>query len=54
MFKVSETKTFAQIKNGKLIYREGVIIGKTIEQHPKYDFLVGREIVHAIEEGNIQ
>lgn len=54
MFQLEEKRTFFIVKNGKLIEQQGIIVGRTHEQDAKYDFLVDREIMHAIPEENIQ
>lgn len=54
MYGLNEIRTFSIAKGQHLVQKQGVIVGRTREEKPYYDFKVGDKIFVHIPEENIR
>jgi len=45
VYKLNDRKTFRKLVDGTVVEMEGIIVGRTHEENPRYDFKVGDNIV---------
>tara|TARA_R100000329_G_scaffold128789_1_gene107629 strand:- start:2305 stop:2469 length:165 start_codon:yes stop_codon:yes gene_type:complete len=54
MYKLGEERIFCLAEGSDIIEKKGIIVGRTREETPFYDFKVGDEIFHHIPENGIR
>ena len=50
MCSLGDQRCFRYVQDGSVVFKRGIIVGKTFEENPKYDFKVGDRIYNLIEE----
>ena len=53
MHRLNETKTFRKLVDGTVVEMQGIIVGRTHEKKPRYDFKVGDNVVLNIPEEDV-
>ncbi len=53
MYRLNDKKTFRKLVDGTVIEMEGIVVGRTHEENPRYDFKVGDNIILNVPEKDV-
>lgn len=54
MYNLNEEKTFRKLIDGTVVEMRGIIVGRTHEENPRYDFKVGDNIILNVCETDVE
>ena len=53
LYRLNDKKTFRKLVDGTVVEMEGIVVGRTHEEKPRYDFKVGDNVVLNIPEEDV-